>query len=502
MRLHEVPGVATRSSVTSTSATPAPTTLLRPVLEAALQIARAGEAADPVVPAPAALRRYLNFARLPAPALDIARRVVEDDDEFRQHVAAKLNEQDVGEAGWLWLTRPDGWKERFEELRKQHQQLEHAAHDEKVERDSQRRLAGAEDRARRAEVALNARAREVEEARAALVEERNLRRQAEGEFTEVNSTIEELRSQRNAAVRQLKDIEAELAQRTADLRHARHEIRMREAELEQATQARVAAQQALVAAHRAAVTPNPGSSAGAGGSGSASAPAATPPATAPAATASAAQAQTNTELIVARAELAHVVAEAAAGAERLSTSLSAAAQLLAATEQPNTPVEARAAAPPAQRSGPRRTPLRLPPGIADDSLDAAEHLLRAPGALLLVDGYNVSHALWWDLPIAGQRDRLVSALAELHARTGAEIEVVFDGAEIERSAQSGPRPAVRVRFSPPGVEADDVIIDLVGAIAVSRPVIVASSDRRVRDGVRRNGANVLGARQLAGALRR
>ena len=50
----------------------APTTLLRPALEAAVQVARAGENADPVQPAPPALRRFLRFARLPAPALDIA----------------------------------------------------------------------------------------------------------------------------------------------------------------------------------------------------------------------------------------------------------------------------------------------------------------------------------------------------------------------------------------------------------------------------------------------
>jgi rRNA-processing protein FCF1 len=61
---------------------------------------------------------------------------------------------------------------------------------------------------------------------------------------------------------------------------------------------------------------------------------------------------------------------------------------------------------------------------------------------------------------------------------------------------------VRVRFSPPGVEADDVIIEMAGSIPANRPVIVASSDRRVRDGARRHGANLLGARQLTEALRR
>jgi predicted RNA-binding protein with PIN domain len=208
-------------------------------------------------------------------------------------------------------------------------------------------------------------------------------------------------------------------------------------------------------------------------------------------------------LLAMRTELATVVAEAAAGAERLSASLVAAAELLAATEEaanaaPETGLSAPSGTPPA----PRRTPLRLRAGATDDSLEAAEQLLRAPGAMLLVDGYNISHAVWWDQPIAVQRERLVGALAELHARMGCEVDVVFDGADVDRAPALSPRPAIRVRFSPPGIEADDVIIDLVGAIPASRPVIVASSDRRVRDGARRQGANLLGARQLAEALRR
>jgi len=427
-----------------------PTTLLRPALEAAMQVARSGEAADPVQPAPPTLRRYLNFARLPAPALDIARRVVDEDEEFRARVASATTAEQVGEAGWLWLTRPAGWEERLDAIRKRQQQLEHAAHEERVEREAQRRLAGAEDRARRAEVALAAKTREADEARDALASERALRRKAEAELAQISETIEELRAQRNAAVRQLKDVEAELAQRTADLRHARHEIRMREAELQQ------------------------------GASGASVQPVTEP----------------------SQAELSRLIADAAAGAERLSAALAAAAEALAGPGAVPGPGSPAPAGPARARSAARRTPLRPPPGTTDDSIEAAEHLLRTPGVLLLVDGYNISHAIWWDQPLGVQRDRLVDALAELHARTGVDVEVVFDGADNGRAVLAPPRSGVRVRFSPAGVEADDVIIDATASMPPSRPVVVASSDRRVRDGVRRHGANVLGARQLAGALRR
>ena len=209
----------------------APTTLLKPALEAVMKVAREGEAAEPTEPAPAQLRRYLRFARLPAPALDIARRVVEEDDAFRERVAAHLTEDAVGEAGWLWLTRPEGWEARLDELRKNQQEQEHALHEERAERESQRRLAGAEDRARRAEVALAGRTREVAQAVEALAHEQARREHAESEFARIVTTIDELTQQRNAAVRRLKEVEAELAQRSADLRHARHEMRMRDAEV-------------------------------------------------------------------------------------------------------------------------------------------------------------------------------------------------------------------------------------------------------------------------------
>ena len=435
-----------------------PTTLLRPAIEAVMQVAREGEAAEPTEPAPAQLRRYLRFARLPAPALDIARKVVEEDDAFRERVASHVTEDAVGEAGWLWLTRPDGWEARLDELRRHQQQEEHSLHEERAEREAHRRLAGAEDRARRAEVALTARTREVIEAREVLAHEQARREHAELELARIVNTIDELTGQRSAAIRRLKEVEAELAQRSADLRHARHEIRMREAEVQVPTVA------------------------------------------APAATAS-----LNTPATVDpldRPRLAKLVADAARAADALSVALAGASDLLApsAPEPPPPPPAERVATKPAVT--PLRVPLRLPPGVTDDSGEAVDHLVRAPGALLLVDGYNISNAAWYQDPIARQRTRLIDALAELHGRTGVEIDVVFDGADVDRIADRPVRPAVHVRFTTAGVEADDVVLELIDAAPARRPVVVASSDHRVRDGARRRGANVIGARQLLAALRR
>ena len=129
---------------------------------------------------------------------------------------------------------------------------------------------------------------------------------------------------------------------------------MREAELEQAIVARDAAQQATAAAQQAVL----GSSSS--GDATRSDPEG-PPAQGPTADADMAA------LLAMRTELATVVAEAAAGAERLSASLVAAAELLAATEEaanaaPETGLSAPTGTPPA----PRRTPLRLRAGATDD----------------------------------------------------------------------------------------------------------------------------------------
>jgi rRNA-processing protein FCF1 len=64
------------------------------------------------------------------------------------------------------------------------------------------------------------------------------------------------------------------------------------------------------------------------------------------------------------------------------------------------------------------------------------------------------------------------------------------------------RSGVRYRFTAAGVEADDVLLARVDEEPPDRPVVVVSSDRRVRDGAHRRGANVLGARQILAVLRR
>jgi predicted RNA-binding protein with PIN domain len=139
--------------------------------------------------------------------------------------------------------------------------------------------------------------------------------------------------------------------------------------------------------------------------------------------------------------------------------------------------------------------------MGDDPRDV-DLLLTLPNAHLIVDGYNVTKTGYPDLALSDQRNRLVSALSALAARTGAEVTCVFDGAEVVATVPTTGQRGVRVRFSAPGQIADDLIRRLVRAEPAGRPVTVCSADREVIDGVRRSGARTLTPSALLARLAR
>jgi len=134
--------------------------------------------------------------------------------------------------------------------------------------------------------------------------------------------------------------------------------------------------------------------------------------------------------------------------------------------------------------------------VMADTAAAVDQLLRVPRMVAVVDGYNVSMEGWPALDHGGQREQLLRLLSGVVARTGAEVHVVFDGdAEGRRPSVFAPMP-VRVHFSAAGVEADEVVLDLVARLPVDRPVLVVSSDREVRDGAARRGADTTSSASL------
>jgi len=150
---------------------------------------------------------------------------------------------------------------------------------------------------------------------------------------------------------------------------------------------------------------------------------------------------------------------------------------------------------------PRRRPVRLGRGLVDGTAEAALWLLGRPGAVALVDGYNVTMLAWPDLTVLEQRRRLEQAAIELQQRTGARVVLVFDGDDdggaAVRAAVGSP---VRVRFTHRDVEADDEILAMVEA-SDADVLVVVSNDARVVDGARERGANVVRSTELVALVR-
>ncbi|MFI2717079.1 NYN domain-containing protein [Streptomyces collinus] len=140
--------------------------------------------------------------------------------------------------------------------------------------------------------------------------------------------------------------------------------------------------------------------------------------------------------------------------------------------------------------------------LSENDPQVMDQLLALPQAHLVVDGYNVTKTGYPQMPLEKQRLRLLGQLSQLAAQSGAEVTCVFDGAELAAPVLLAPPRGVRVLFSKPGVTADELIRQLVRAEPPGRPVIVASTDREVADGVARAGARPVASAMLLKRLSR
>lgn len=460
--------------------------LLRAALHLALDVARVGARSSPPMEPPRGLRPFLHFSgRLPDAALQTVRRSIDEDEGFRSRMVGLADEQELGRAGWLFVVRPDGWEVELASLSEEAEATARAEREAKEERSAQRRLRRAEAATERAEAAA-ARARaERDEALAQLAATRKAHQAADEEVAHLTRRVTSLEGERASARRRAEEATARATGLEAELGGLRTEAARSRAELAEA-RASVESLRADLARARAAPAPSARTRrAGAG-------PAAASPEPAPEV------APPDVSAAVA------AVAAAASAASALGRALDDASAALARSRPPPGPDRRAGDRPPPVRPAPaRRRPARLPPAVFDDSTEAASHLVRVPDAELLVDGYNVAKSLWPDTALPELRDRLLDALNELVARTGVSVHVVYDGADLGPTArQAASRHGVRVSFSPADVEADDVVLELVEEIPLHRPVVVASSDRRVQEGARSRGANVISSAQLAAVLGR
>lgn len=424
---------------------------IRPACRLAVAVAREGEAADPRIPAPAALRPVLRFARLSAAAYATIARVLDDDGIFRARVAEEADEDDVGRAAWLYLHRPVGWLD-----------------DPALEGSSGTGAAGGEDRGagsrrdERTAARLRKAATDAEAARRRaadqLAEARRSEAAVRAERDRLAATIDRLEGERNAAVRRSKEVEAKLSATRRDLKVARQATRDAEAEL---------------AAMRASGPPVRSEAVG------------------------------SADAAAAVADAAESVARASSVAAELASVLGEAARTLGVPQPADPPPVGRRArsAPrgPRPRRSDRSSPV-LPPGVFHGTAEAHRALLADAANVVIVDGYNVAREAWSGLAPEEERRRTVALLEEVQARSGGRVVVVFDGDDAVIAPQAS--KTVRVRFSATGQTADDAIVDLLAATPPSTPVVVVSSDRAVVADAERQGAVAVGSRPFLTAAGR
>jgi rRNA-processing protein FCF1 len=130
----------------------------------------------------------------------------------------------------------------------------------------------------------------------------------------------------------------------------------------------------------------------------------------------------------------------------------------------------------------------IPAGIRPDRGESITWLLGlAAPATVLVDGYNVGNPLGADPPAMRAA---VEVKAEALARGGPHrVVVVYDSAEGPDDGEvkvGGGQQRIDIRFTPPGVIADDVIADLVAG--ATGPTVVITSDRELSERAHTHGA--------------
>lgn len=415
--------------------------ILGPVAAVAVAVAARRETDTPPVPAPSSLRPYLRFTRLPSQAVGSVLDILDSDDALRAAVADAVDDlEGLDEGVSDWLRRPEGWEERWSLVLAS--ERDRVA--DRAERDRERR--SGRDRTA-AEQALERRNAELEAARAELIELKDLRHALEAkvaglvhELGHAQDQAERAVEERARAVRELKEKERRLAERTIEVKELR-------------TRLDGGAPEPSVAEPEVGDRPAPDP----------------------------------------RWSDVRDIAEALEALRRRLTQVADPAEPAPAHAPVRSPAEAAVPA--------RRRPHRTGRGIAEGSAEEARELLSLAGVVVFVDGYNVTMTGWPRLSAAEQRSALERLVIDGVPRA-AEVHLVYDGeaAGAGEAGYTSAGSAVRTFFTPSGREADDEIIDQVGAVDPQRPVVVVSSDARVANGVRRDGANVVASAVFLEAL--
>ncbi|MFV0523995.1 MAG: hypothetical protein ACK5RL_05795 [Acidimicrobiales bacterium] len=144
---------------------------------------------------------------------------------------------------------------------------------------------------------------------------------------------------------------------------------------------------------------------------------------------------------------------------------------------------------------PARRQIDIPADLHHDEVELARHVVSSPDVVLLVDGDSVAKLGWPSLPVAQQRDALVSYLGDLADSTGVAPDVVFDG----RIGDEDGLPAsesVRIRLSTPPTEPAAALDELIDAYPEQWPIAIVTDDTDLGQTAVSRGATVLNNGQL------
>ncbi len=132
--------------------------------------------------------------------------------------------------------------------------------------------------------------------------------------------------------------------------------------------------------------------------------------------------------------------------------------------------------------------LQLPKGTAPDAKEAVDWLLSIEQPTTVVfDGYNVGFLMTGTTEPEAARRRLLPEVERIgRLATGSLRTIVVFDSSVASDAPRSVRGGVVVRFTQPGVPADEDIARLVASM--SGHVIVVSSDRWVREVTEAAGA--------------
>lgn len=113
---------------------------------------------------------------------------------------------------------------------------------------------------------------------------------------------------------------------------------------------------------------------------------------------------------------------------------------------------------------------------------------------IIIDGYNLLNSRSFSAPahldLEGQRNHLVRLLASYAGIARVSVTLVFDNSQ-KMASSSTQEKNVKVVFSRPGQEADDVIKAMVRRVRNPAQLTVVSSDRAIRFSAKDHGVSAL-----------